>query len=51
MRVIVFLIWIIDILNINFVVDGIEVAELLDVIIPINTWEWLLIWLLMPSED
>lgn len=51
MRILVFLVWVIDILNINFVVNGIEVAELLDVTIPINTLAWILIWIFMPSKD
>ena len=43
------IIWIVDILNINFVINGIHVAEFLDVTIPLNGWFWLLVWLLVPT--
>lgn len=32
------IIWIIDILNIDFVIGGIHIQEFLDVTIPINGW-------------
>ena len=43
------IIWIIDILNIDFVINGIHVAEFLDVTVPLNGWFWLLVWLLVPT--
>ena len=43
------IIWIVDILNIDFVINGIHVAEFLDVTIPLNGWFWLLVWLLVPT--
>lgn len=43
------IIWIIDILNINFLINGIHIAEFLDVTIPLNFWFWLLFWLLTPA--
>lgn len=43
------IIWIVDILNINFVINGIHVAEFLDVTVPLNGWFWLLVWLLVPT--
>ena len=46
---IVLIVWVIDILNIDFIINGIHVAYYLDVTVPINGWFWLLIWLLMPT--
>ena len=43
------IIWIVDILNINFVINGTHVAEFLDVTVPLNGWFWLLVWLLIPT--
>lgn len=43
------IIWIIDILNIDFIVNGIHVAKFLDVTVPLNGWFWLLVWLLVPT--
>ena len=43
------IIWIIDILNIDFIINGIHVAEFLDVTVPLNGWFWLLVWLLVPT--
>lgn len=43
------IIWIIDILNIDFIINGIHVAEFLDVTVPLNGWFWLLVWLLIPT--
>ena len=41
--------WIVDILNIDFVINGTHVAEFLDVTVPLNGWFWLLVWLLIPT--
>lgn len=43
------IIWIIDILNIDFIVSGTHIAEFLDITIPLNGWFWLLVWLLIPT--
>ena len=43
------IIWIIDILNIDFIINGIHAAEFLDVTVPLNGWFWLLVWLLVPT--
>lgn len=43
------IIWIVDILNIDFVINGIHVAEFLDATVPLNGWFWLLVWLLIPT--
>lgn len=50
MRILVFLIWIIDIFNIGENIFGFNLKEFLDVTLPINTVIWLVIWLLMPSS-
>lgn len=42
------IIWIIDILNIDFIINGIHIAKLLDVTVPLNEWFWLLEWLWIP---
>lgn len=44
------IVWIIDILNIDFIVSGIHIAEFLDVTVPLNGWFWFLIWLLIPAS-
>ena len=46
-QAIVLIVWVIDILNIDFIINGVHVAYYLDVTVPINGWFWLLIWLLM----
>ena len=43
------IIWIIDILNIDFIINGTHAAEFLDVTVPLNGWFWLLVWLLIPT--
>lgn len=50
-KTLIIIIWVIDILNINFTINNIQVAEFLDTTVPINFWAWLLIWLFMPSSD
>ena len=42
--------WVIDILNIGTNIYGFNLAEFLDVVIPINGWAWLLIWLFVPTR-
>ena len=49
LKTLITIIWIVDILNINFLVNGIHVAEFLDVTVPLNGWFWLLVWLLIPT--
>lgn len=48
-KTVLVIIWIIDILNIDFIINGIHVAEFLDVTVPLNGWFWLLVWLLIPT--
>lgn len=40
-------IWLIDILNISFVLNGIDIAQFLDLELPINTLFWLIYWTLL----
>lgn len=42
-KTILLIIWLIDILNINCIINGIQIAEFLDVTVPINTLFWLLL--------
>jgi len=48
-KAILVIVWIVDILNIDFIINGVHIAEFLDVTIPLNGWFWLLVWLLLPS--
>lgn len=45
------LIWIIDILNLNILINDINIRILLDETIPINTAFWILFWIFMPSSS
>ena len=49
-KTLLLVIWIIDICDINFIFNGIEVAEFLDETVAINFWGWLLFWLLVPTS-
>ena len=49
-KTLLLVIWIIDICNINFVFNGVEVADFLDKTVAINFWGWLLFWLLVPTS-
>lgn len=50
-KTLLLIIWIIDICNINFIFNGIEVAEFLDKTVAINFWGWFLFWLLVPTSS
>lgn len=47
-KTLILIIWIIDIFNIDFIVNGVQVADFLDNILPLNTWFWIFLWCLMP---
>lgn len=47
MKWLIRIIWLIDIMDINFVLNGVELAPLLDTGLPINALFWLLYWLLL----
>lgn len=50
-KTLICIIWVIDVLDINFVIDGIEVAEFLDETIKFNFWAWFLMWTFIPGSD
>ena len=50
MKIIVFIIWILDIFNLGRDIYGFNLVEFLDVTLPINTIVWLVIWVLIPSS-
>lgn len=50
MGTVLMLAWVIDILNIGTNIFGFNLAEFLDVTLPINFWAWLLIWLFVPTR-
>lgn len=50
-RLLIFIIWLIDILNINFIINGVAVAEFLDKTLPLNFWFWFLYILIAPDAD
>jgi hypothetical protein len=45
------IIWIVDILNMNIMINGVNVHEFLDVTIPVNGWAWFLLWVFLPSTS
>lgn len=49
-KTLLLVIWIIDICDINFIFNGVEVAEFLDETVAINFWGWFLFWLLVPTS-
>jgi hypothetical protein len=51
LKTLILIIWIIDICNIDFVINGIHVAEFLDVTVPLNTLFWIILWILIPSSN
>ena len=50
-KTLLLVIWKIDICNINFIYNGVEVAEFLDKTVAINFWGWFLFWLLVPTSS
>lgn len=51
LKTLLIIIWLIDILNINFIIGDIQVAQFLDETIPLNGWFWFLLWLLLPTSE
>lgn len=47
----VVIIWIVDILNMNIMINGVNIHEFLDVTIPVNGWAWFLLWVFLPSTS
>jgi len=50
-KLLMFILWLIDILNIDFLINGTHLATFLDITLPINGLFWLLYWLLVPSSN
>lgn len=50
-KTLILIIWLIDILNIDFIINNIHIAQFLDITLPINFWFWLLFWLLVPTSQ
>ena len=48
-QLILLIIWLIDVFNIDFIINGVHIAQWLDVTVPLNGWFWFLLWLLMPT--
>ena len=51
LKTLLIIIWLIDILNINFIIGDIQIAQFLDETIPLNGWFWFLLWLLLPTSE
>lgn len=47
---ILLIIWLIDILDINFIINDLSIAYFLDKTLPINTLFWLLLWFFLPPS-
>lgn len=51
LKTLLIIIWIVDILNMNIMIDGINVREFLDITVPVNGWAWFLFWLFVPGTE
>lgn len=51
LKTLIIIIWIIDILNIDFIINNVHIAELLDETIPLNTLFWILFWVFAPTSE
>lgn len=47
----IWFIWLVDILNIHFMINGIDIAIFLDETLPLNFWFWLIFLCLIPSSE
>jgi len=50
MKIICFIIWLVDVLNISYVINGTNIKDFLDITLPLNFWFWFLFWALVPSS-
>lgn len=50
-KALIVIIWLIDILNISFMINNVDVAIFLDETIPLNTLFWILLWLFMSCSS
>lgn len=48
-KTIIIFIWLVDIMNINFLIGDMNIAHFLDITLPLNGWFWFLFWFLIPS--
>lgn len=48
-KTIIIFIWLVDIMNINFLIGDMNIAHFLDTVFPLNGWFWFWFWLLIPS--
>ena len=42
-------IWLVDIMNINFLIGDMNIAHFLDTTLPLNGWFWFFFWFLIPN--
>lgn len=48
-KTIIIFIWLVDIMNINFLIGDMNIAHFLDTTLPLNGWFWFWFWFLIPS--
>ena len=48
-KTIIIFIWLVDIMNINFLIGDVNIAHFLDVTLPLNGWFWFLFLGLIPN--
>ncbi len=48
-KTIIIFIWLVDIMNINFLIGDMNIAHFLDIAFPLNGWFWFWFWCLIPS--
>ena len=48
-KTIIIFIWLVDIMNINFLIGDMNIAHFLDTAFPLNGWFWFWFWCLIPS--
>lgn len=48
-KTIIIFIWLVDIMNINFLIGDMNIAHFLDTTLPLNGWFWFWFWCLIPS--
>ena len=50
-KTLILFIWIIDIFNIRYTINGVDIANYLDFTLPLNFWFWLLFLIVIPASD
>lgn len=51
LKTLILIIWLIDILDIDFIINGVHVAQFLDVTVPLNGLFWFLLWASIPTSS